>query len=344
MPRSSVVLLLFALAVPLPAQAPGAYPTLVPGTLAFEPDAEGAAYRARGPGYDAVVERGELTLVPSAGGATAPLRIGLADTCPTRIVAEERLPGVTHYLLGRDTTRWRTAVPRYGRLRCEDVRPGVALEFHGDGRRLEYDLVLAAGVSPEDVRLCIEGSAPVRPLPDGELEIPAGGVTLVQEAPIAWHDDDPARTELTVEYVLHADGTIGFAVEGRDPTRPLRIDPVIAYATYLGGTGADAVLDLARDTQGNLYLVGYTSSANFPLRNPFQPAVNGLYDMFVTKLDPTGTTLIWSTVIGGSGGYGVDEWALAVDVGSQGRPAVLGLTENADFPTANAFQPALAGK
>jgi uncharacterized repeat protein (TIGR01451 family) len=116
----------------------------------------------------------------------------------------------------------------------------------------------------------------------------------------------------------------------------------LLYSTYLGGsvdenfTGV-AAIDL--DAAGNAYVAGTTSSADFPTATPFQAALAGARDAFVTKLDPSGSGLVYSTYLGGSS---LDDGSgIAVD--GAGNAYVTGFTFSSDFPTANAVQPAFGG-
>jgi len=115
------------------------------------------------------------------------------------------------------------------------------------------------------------------------------------------------------------------------------------YSTYLGGSAKDQGLGIAVDSSGNAYIKGDTASINFPMLSPFQSASGGGTDLFVTKLSPDGSALVYSSYLGGSGtdeGYGLVS-ALAVD--SSGNVYVTGVTSSTDFPTVAAVQAASAG-
>ncbi|MGA9498141.1 MAG: SBBP repeat-containing protein [Terriglobales bacterium] len=113
----------------------------------------------------------------------------------------------------------------------------------------------------------------------------------------------------------------------------------LVYSTYLGGNNQDIAYAIAVDSSGNAYVTGQTTSTNFPTVNPFQRSIGGSNDGFVTKLNPAGSALVYSTYLGGSGvDYGD---AIAVD--SSGSAYITGLTASSNFPTENPFQANLSG-
>src|SRR5262249_37643089 len=135
-----------------------------------------------------------------------------------------------------------------------------------------------------------------------------------------------------------------------DATRPLIIDPVLVYSTYLGGSEWDVGKAVAMDAAGNTYVTGYTFSPDFPtlnglgappdrLSNPFTDL--GGEVVFVTKLDPTGT-VVYSTFLGGSGvpflASVAGDAGQGIVVDAAGEAYVTGLTNSVDFPTVNALQ------
>ncbi len=112
------------------------------------------------------------------------------------------------------------------------------------------------------------------------------------------------------------------------------------YSTYLGGSAYDGSSfgGIAADASGNAYVTGLTVSADFPIANALQPIHGGSNDAFVTKLNPTGSTLAYSTYLGGSG----HDVPFSIAVTSSGIAYVTGWTRSTDFPTVNPLQPFLA--
>lgn len=151
--------------------------------------------------------------------------------------------------------------------------------------------------------------------------------------------------------------TVGFQLAAYDTTKPLIIDPVLVYSTYLGGstagdvpgkgggTGFDVGQGIAVDSGGNVYVTGTTGSLDFPTVNAIQPNFNsvvggGNTDAFITKINAAGTAIVYSTYLGGSG----DESVADVAVDATGDVYVAGSTNSTNFPTANPVQPSNAGE
>src|SRR5439155_1727170 len=117
-------------------------------------------------------------------------------------------------------------------------------------------------------------------------------------------------------------------------SRTLVIDPALFYSTFIGGSDSDSPSGITVDADGNAYVTGFTSSTDFPTTaGAFQTANAGQMqpqDVFVTKLDPTGSTLVYSTYLGGRNG---SDGAARIAVDTFGNAYVAGITSSSDFPT-----------
>jgi hypothetical protein len=307
--------------------------------IRFEPNLgqAGAPVRflAHAPGTGLFLTPGEAVL--ALGSERLRVR-WLGAARPAAVSGLERLPGVSNYFLGRATPR--TGVPAFGRVRYRGVYPGVDLDFHGRNGRLEYDFTLGPGVDPGVIRLGLGGARQVRIDRAGDLRIRLGQAELVERAPRAYQVVEGARRAVVSRFVLGARDQVAFAVGRHDSARPLVIDPVVVYSSYLGGRGSDVGLGIAVDRAGDAYVTGNTSSPDFPQAGPLRPVNHGVpMDAFVTKLDPTGTAVIYSTYLGGSG-Y-TDGRGIAVD--RDGNAYVTGATNSRDFPTRDPMQATYGG-
>jgi uncharacterized protein (TIGR03437 family) len=260
-------------------------------------------------------------LAGDRSGPPAVVRMRLLGADPqARLEAVEELPARSHYLVGAPE-RWRSSIPHYARLRYRGVYPGIDLEFYGDRGRLEYDFRIAAGADPSQIRVVFEGADSVEPGAGGDLLVRARGGLLRQHSPVAYQ----AGSEIPVRQVMEGRRQVAFRPGWYDRRKPLVIDPVISFATYLGGSGDDSITGLAVDPQGNVYVAGYTTSADFPIG--VQSRIGGQSDAFLAKLDPAGA-LAYVTYLGGAG----QDEAKALAVDGSGAVYVTGETYSRDFP------------
>ncbi len=317
-------------------------------------------FLARGRGYSLFLAQDESILVlqePARGDRHAPpsgaghqrekpsdrvvrMRLLGGDPRPA-LVGFDTLSGRSNYFVGNDPRRWRTGIAQYARVKYANPYPGIDLQFHGSQGLLEYDLVVAPGADPATVRIGFEGTGKVRLDPRGDLILPVGQGEIVQRAPVVYQDIDGRRSVIPGKYVLHGPAVVGLAVDRRlyDPSRSLVIDPVLVYSTYLGGSGYETGNAVAVDAAGNVYVTGQTSSAAFPAGGPTQPAFRDNADVYVAKLDVSGTRLVYTTFLGG----GSSEEGYGVAVDSFGAAYVTGETWSTNFPTVHPFQPVPRG-
>ena len=258
-----------------------------------------------------------------------------------KVTGEEELPGKINYLIGQDPTKWRTGVATYAKVRYEQVYPGIDLVYYGNQRQLEYDFVVGPGGDPAHIRMKLAGAQKMSLDAQGELVVQTAGGRVRWKQPEIYQEVDGQHRSVEGRYVLRAGHELGFAVAAYDTARPLIIDPVLVYSTYLGGSDIDEGNGIAVDTSGNAYIIGYTESGDFPTTaGAFQTTYGGGPDAFVTKLNPTGSGLVYSTYLGGSDyDYG---GGIAVD--TSGNAFVTGLTFSSNFPTTlGAFQMTYGG-
>ena len=163
------------------------------------------------------------------------------------------------------------------------------------------DLVVAPGADVGRIQLRFDGAASERVDDNGDLVMRLADAEVRQFRPVVYQEWDNGRHLLSARYVLDAAGHVGFEITGGRADKTLIIDPVLAYSSFLGGSGIDVGHAVAVDGNDNLYVTGATYSTDFPTVNPQQPFNAGGADAFVTKLDPTGTVELFSSYLGGSG-------------------------------------------
>jgi uncharacterized repeat protein (TIGR01451 family) len=247
------------------------------------------------------------------------------------VKGRDQLPGYKNYLLGNDPSKWQTNVPTFRSVVYEEIYPGVNLTYYGNRRDLEYDFELAPGADPRVIRLAFDSHVRPSLAQNGDLVLKGGKTELFERKPVVYQEINGERQMIEGHYVLLGNREAGFAVGEYDRTQPLVIDPTLVYSTYLGGSGDDLGSSIAIDASNNVYIAGTTSSANFPTHGPAFPNTAGLSDIFVTKIDPTGGNIVYSTYIGGAGLDRAD--GIAID--GSGNAYVVGRvgSTSTDFPT-----------
>jgi uncharacterized repeat protein (TIGR01451 family) len=281
--------------------------------------------------------------------ASADLRLKLEGGNPAvQLTGADPLPGAVNYFYGKDPAKWRTNVTTYSKVRYEQVYPGIDLVFYGNQRQLEYDFVLSPGSTPDAIRLSVEGAERTSVDPaTGDLVLQAAGEQIRFHKPVVYQPDADGHPRQEVDGRFQVDkNQVTFEVASYDHARALVVDPVLAYSTFLGGSGEDVAIAVAVDKSGNAYVAGYTCSTNFPTTagsyRPTQPVqgpntgctgigTNSGSDVFVAKLNAAGTALVYSTYLGGS--YYDSPVGIAVD--AAGDAYVAGATESFDFPVTN---------
>ena len=250
------------------------------------------------------------------------------------------LPGRSHFLIGRDAARWRTDAPTFARVRSHGVYRGIDLVHYGtEDRQLEYDFVVAPGADPRVIKLAFDGVDGLTIDDDGGLVLRVGQTRLRLGKPHVYQTSARGRRIVAGSWTLHDDGVVGFQLGPYDSRQALVIDPSVALATYVGGSGVDQAFAIALAADGSVFLTGNTVSADFPTTaGSFQPAPGGGaggVDAFVVKLNPTFTARVYSTYLGGSG----NDAGRGIAVDSAGNAYVTGFTTSGNFPTTTgAFQ------
>jgi hypothetical protein len=241
-------------------------------------------------------------------------------------------PGKVNDLTGAESER-RRDLPTFGELTYRDLWPGIDMVFRGQGGKLKYEFHVKPGADPSDIQLAYAGAEGLSVTEGGSLEIDTVLGTLRDSAPVSYQPAGEKRVPVESRYAPADGGNedgYGFALAGYDRARPLVIDPGLEYSTFLGGSLPDAGNDVAVDEDGNAYVTGRTNSADYPTTpGAFDRTYNQSGDAFVTKLNESGSRLVYSTYLGGS----LRDEGFGIEVDDEGRAYVTGGTFSADYPT-----------
>jgi hypothetical protein len=225
----------------------------------------------------------------------------------------ERQQGVSNYLIGNDRSKWAQNVSHFGKVRYRGVYRGIDLVYYGNGGKLEYDFVAAPHADVKQIGLRFAGAKGMQIGKDGSLSLEMGNGRLDWGRPVLYQEKGGKRVSVSGRYVRRSRRCIGIEAGKYDPSLPLTLDPALIYSTYLGGGSYDYAYALALDSSGNAYVAGRTGSTDFPTTaGAFQTTYKGNYDAFVTKLSADGSSLLYSTYLGGGDYDEVErEWLFA---------------------------------
>ncbi|MGA7963471.1 MAG: choice-of-anchor D domain-containing protein, partial [Candidatus Acidiferrales bacterium] len=252
------------------------------------------------------------------------------------ISGTDLLPGISNYYIGNDPAKWRAGIPNYGKVLYRNTYPGIDLTYYGNQGQLESDFIVAPGADPHEIRLRVQGAKALQIAETGDLivALEAGSIKLQQ--PVAYQIIHGVRREVSSGYTLLAADEVGITLAPYDHRQKLIIDPTLSYSTYLGGSNGQSgtyASDVAVDSAGEAYVIGATSSTDFPTKAGFQGNLGSgaTQNAFVTKFSADGTSLIFSTYIGG--GYFDSGYGIAVD--TAGSAYAVGNTLSSNFPLQN---------
>lgn len=312
-------------------------------------------YRATTPGGVLFVEPNALTHVLSTGGEhlahgrkdaiTEPLRThafkvhfegGLAKSHQ----GSERQPHYVNYFLGSDQAKWAGNVPVFAGVDLMEVYPGIGM--HVDGTHgLKYDWLIAPEADPTLISMRYEGVDELY-LNGGLLFVNTTAGRVVEQRPVAWQVVHGQKRPVDCRFVLKGDLVSFDFPYGYNKRYPLVIDPVVTFSSYSGSFGNNFGFTATYDNAGHLYGGGIVFSEGYPVTTGvLGPIFNGgTIDIGISKFAPDGTTLVWSTYIGGSG----NEVPHSMVVNTANELYILGTTGSNDFPvTTGCFDNSFGG-
>jgi len=331
--------------------------------LIFEPNqgqtGRQVQFLAHGAGYGLFLTGGGLVLSTPRSGSAEPsatrtdvIRMALEGAHKNAAASgSDELPGRSNYFIGNDPAKWHRDIPQFARVSYQNVYPGVDLVYYGNQGRLEYDFKVAPGADPRQIALRFEASQKLRLDGHGNLLL---GESARFEAPRIYQKFGTEERSVSGRFALTGN-RVTFEIGDYDRSRTLVIDPTLGFSTFLGGSTDEACSGIlgvsspppgcpavAVDSALNIYIAGSTTSTDFPpAGSPVQSSnAGGGGDVFIAKLDSAGSTLLFSTYLGGTG----TDTPAGIGVDSAGNVAVAGTTTSSDFPTSSSrFQPPQSG-
>ena len=299
----------------------------------FEPNmgqvSQPARFVARMPGYTVALNQdaSAVYVLNSKSGVPEAIRMSLIGRRPSpELSGEGALTSLTRFYRGEQTAA-AVEIPNYSSVSYHGVYPGIDLLWRFRGDRLEYEFRLAAGADANALRICFAGEKGIAIELNGDLLVTTASGQLRYHHPVAWQEIGGRRAPIRVAFRLQS-GVVGFTVGPYDKKQPFKIDPVLQYSTYLGGSGFDAAYAVTTDPAGNVYTTGQTASFDFPSSGA-GTGVRTTRAVFVTKMSADASHVLFTTILASTGndcGQG-----LALD--GAGNIWVTGIAGSSGFPT-----------
>lgn len=258
-----------------------------------------------------------------------------------RAVANNKQAGYYNYFIGNDQTAWATEVPLYGEVGIENLYQGVSARLYEENGSVRYDLIADAGADVDQIALAFEGAESARVNQNGDLALQTSLGEVTHGKLFVYQFKNGKRKRIDCRFVMKEAHHVSFALGEYDHSLPLVIDPLVYSATW-GGSKDEQPIDIVVDASGAAYITGYTRSTNFPTTTGAIQTTygGGDYDAFVTKINASGTAIIYSTMLGGN----KIDWPNGIGIDATGAAYLAGSTTSENFPiTSRAWRKTFGG-
>jgi uncharacterized protein (TIGR03437 family) len=273
---------------------------------------------------------GRTAIMPAGlGSHPVVMRLTGSDS-RVRGSGEQKLESYSNYFLGRDEKTWFSGVPHYAAVRYRDIYPGIDLVYHAKGNDVEYDFEVRPGGDSSRIEISFDHADRIRVDRNGDLLIHAGGRDLRQRRPKVFQEG----REIDAAYRMKGKDRVQMAIASFDRGRPLLIDPVVEFSTYLGGPSGENGSALYVDEAGFIYIAGSSGSPVTPGLDPFQQTGIAVGSPYLFKFSPDGKRLVFYAALA------VDAFSNSngITVDRAGNLLWVGATSARQFPLRNAAQ------
>ncbi|TXB64716.1 T9SS type B sorting domain-containing protein [Vicingus serpentipes] len=246
-----------------------------------------------------------------------------------KLTATKPLSTYENYYLGNDKNKWASNVKKYQEVEYRELYKGINLKFYQSNNTLKYDFIIAPNKDVTQIKLKYKGAESTT-IKDGHLYIKTSVNTLIENKPFAYQKINGTKKEVPCNYVLK-NNTLSFEFpKGYDKNFTLIIDPALIFASYSGAEVGNWGFTSTYDETGHLYGAGVVFGVGYPVTTgALQLFFNGgSRDASISKFSPDGTTLIYSTYLGGIG----EDNPHSLIVDNNDNLVVFGTTASPNFP------------
>lgn len=258
-----------------------------------------------------------------------------------------------NFFLGKDQNKWASKVSAFKEVNYQNYYPGVNLKWQNENGHYKYAFEVSPGASVNQIQWKYTGAQELS-IKKGALYLKTTVGEVREERPYAYQEINGQRKEVNCTYNIAKDGLFHYEVGAYDPNYPLVIDPILVFATYNGAVSDNFGMTATYGNDGSAYSAGVVYGNNFPLPSlaSFDTSSNftsisgnyGITDIFVTRFSSDGSTMLWSSFLGGGDHLQGTETAHSLICDSLNNLYLFGATSSLDFPVSTgAFQAAHAG-
>lgn len=257
------------------------------------------------------------------------------------IIKENPYSYYYNYFIGQDQTKWQSHVNAYDHSYYKNVYNGIDQTYYAKYGKLKYDFIVSPEGNPYEIQIAYEGIDKLK-ISKGHLVITTSIGEVIEQSPYAYQVVDGIEKKVNCKYVLKKNILSFEFPEGYNPSLELVIDPVLTFSTYTGSSANNFGCTATNDDDGNMYAGGTVFGVGYPTTTgAYQTTFGGsVVDMGITKFSANGSSLIYSTLIGGTG----NEIPHSLVINSQDELIILGTSNSPDYPiSAGAFQSSMNG-
>ena len=274
-----------------------------------------------------------------------------------KITKKEKSKDYTNYFIGNDKSKWASNAHSYNDITYNNFYSNIDLRIYKKEGLMKYDFIVKPG-GKNDIKIKYEGQSNIEINKNGEITIYTSLGQIIEEKPYAYQLINGKPKKVDCKFILKK-GFVSFSIGKYDKSINLIIDPVLIFASYNGSPSDNFGMTATYDENGNLYTGGTIFGANYPITaGVYDPLGNfstvnpsggsgpgyGVSDVFISKYEPNGTSLLYSTYLGGGNDIGGTETVNSLICDSLGNLHLFGNTSSSDFPiSVSAYQDTLMG-
>ena len=264
-----------------------------------------------------------------------------------KIIGNEKIDAFYNYFVGADSTKWKSNVPIYNKLKYQSIYDGIDLSYYSYGGKLKYDFIVRPGGNTNSIKIRYRGLDNIY-IKSGHLILETSLGNIIEQAPLSYQIINGVKKIIKCAFHLEGDELSFKILDRYNKNYQLIIDPILIFSTYSGSSTNNWGETATYDNLGHLY----AGSISFGNGYPFSL---GSYDIFfnggigtgnngtdicISKFSPNGDSLKYSTYLGGTG----NENPHSLVVNSNNELFVFGSTGSSDFPsTLSAFDTSFNG-